>query len=310
MRIRVLSVFLVTLLGMASCGDDSGGATGGEAVVAVTTTVLGDVVDRLVGDQAEVVTVMPRGASPHDFQASARQAAQLADADLIVVNGGAFEEGLLSVVSAAEGDGVPVVAALDVLPADGGADANGEEDEHAHEGDAHFFTDPLLMAEVVEGIADALVERVPAIEEGQLRADAEALVSELEALHAEIEGILDAVPEDRRVLVTDHDVFSSFADRYGFEVVATVIPSGSTSDGVSGGALAELADTLARNGVAAVFTEQTASADLAETLAAEVGDVEVVALYAETLGPVDSEAGTYDGMMRVNAARIAAALGA
>lgn len=312
--IRVLSVLLVTLLSIASCGDDSGGATGGEPVVAVTTTVLGDVVDRLVGDQAEVVTVMPRGASPHDFQASARQAAQLADADLIVVNGGGFEEGLLSVVSAAEGDGVPVVAALDVLPADGGADANDEEhaedDERAHEGDAHFFTDPLLMAEAVEGIADALLEHVPAIEEGQLRADADALVSELEALHAEIEGILDAVPEDRRVLVTDHDVFSSFADRYGFEVVATVIPSGSTSDGVSGGALAELADTLARNGVAAVFTEQTASADLAETLAAEVGDVEVVALYAETLGPVDSEAGTYDGMMRVNAARIAAALGA
>src|SRR3546814_12328924 len=63
----------------------------------------------LVGDLAEVVTIIPPGANAHDFQASAREAGVLADADAIVINGGGFAEGLLSVVEGAETDGVPVL---------------------------------------------------------------------------------------------------------------------------------------------------------------------------------------------------------
>ncbi|HEU5083359.1 MAG TPA: metal ABC transporter substrate-binding protein [Acidimicrobiales bacterium] len=306
----LLTLLAASLLLVAACGDDDGAAAGGGPRIAVTTAVLGDVVGQLLAGQAEVVTIMPRGASPHDFQASAQQAASLAGADAIVVNGGGFEEGLLSVVEAAAADGVPVVEALDAA---GEEEAAGHEaadgDEHEHEAGVHFFTDPLLMADAVEGIADGLASVVPALDEDRLQASADELREELEVLHGELAGVLDAVPADRRKLVTDHDVFGAFAERYGFEVIDTVVPSGTTSDGVSGGSLARLADTLRRAGVRAVFTEATASADLAETLAAEVGDVEVVPLHAETLGPEGSGAGTYAGMLRENAARIAAALG-
>jgi zinc/manganese transport system substrate-binding protein len=318
-----------------------------DVTIAVTTTVLGDVVTDLVGDLAEVVTIMPAGANAHDFQASAREAAVLADADAIVVNGGGFEEGLLSVIEGAESDGVPVLDALSLLEggeapedqddhadddhgdeddhgheddddhgheddddhADEDEHGHGDEDGHAHDDDAHFFTDPLAVAEVVDGLADELVEQVPALDAAALREQADALIGDLEELHAELEETLAGIPEDRRVLVTDHDVLGSFADRYGFEVRATVIPTGSTSDGVSGGALAELASLLRDTGIPAVFVEQTASSDLADTLAAEVGDVEVVALYAESLGAEGSEADTYAAMMRLNAQRIADALG-
>lgn len=307
----LLTLLAASLLLAAACGDDDGAAAGGGPRIAVTTAVLGDVVGQLLAGQAEVVTIMPRGASPHDFQASAQQAASLAGADAIVVNGGGFEEGLLSVVEAAAADGVPVVEALDATGAgeDEAADHDAADgDEHEHEAGAHFFTDPLLMATAVEGIADELAAVVPALDEDRLQASADELRQELEALHEELAEVLDAVPADRRQLVTDHDVFGAFAERYGFEVIDTVIPSGTTSDGVSGGSLARLADTLRRAGVRAVFTEATASAELAETLAAEVGDVEVVALHAETLGPEGSAAGTYAGMLRENAERIAAAL--
>ncbi|HAS09395.1 MAG TPA: zinc ABC transporter substrate-binding protein [Acidimicrobiaceae bacterium] len=304
---------------LAACGSDDADP-GDEAVrptVAVTTTVLGDVVAQLVGDLAEVVTIMPPGASPHDFQASAREAADLAAADVIVVNGGGFEEGLLSVVEGAESDGVPVLSALELLGGDDHAeeddhaddDEHADDDGHAHDDDAHFFTDPLAVAEVVEALAAALPAQVPGLDAEELAQQADDLVGDLEDLHQELVETLAVVPDDRRVLVTDHEVFDSFAARYDFEVLATVIPAGSTSDGVSGGALAELAQVLQRAGVTAVFTEQTASADLAETLADEVGDVEVVTLNAETLGPDGSEADTYAGMMRSNAQRIADALG-
>jgi zinc/manganese transport system substrate-binding protein len=337
-RLRSVNALLAALIAVtlvAACGSgesepegvpagETESAASGDLTVAVTTTVLGDVVSQLVGDLAEVVTIMPPGANPHDFQASARDAAQLADADAIIVNGGGFEEALLSVVRGAESDGVPVLDALELLadhaePAEedhgheDGEEEGAHEDEgeqgHAHDGDAHFFTDPLAVAAVVDGLAEALPEQVPGLDAAQLREQADALVADLEALHAEIESTLEVVPADQRVLVTDHDVLESFAERYGFEVVATVIPTGSTSDGVSGGALAELAEVLRATGVPAVFTEQTASAELADTLAAEVGDVAVVPLYAESLGPEGSEAATYAAMMRVNAERIADALG-
>lgn len=309
---RLLALVLATLLVATACGDEDDAASGGDRpTVAVTTTVLGDVVMRLVGDQADVVTIMPLGASPHDFQASAREAAVLVDADAIIVNGGGFEEGLLSVVDAAEADGVPVIVALDLL--EGGAegdDAHADEDEGGHDDDAHFFTDPLAMAEAVEGMASALGEVVPVLDVELLEAATQSLVADLTTLHEEVDALLSVVPAERRVLVTDHDVFSSFAERYGFEVVGTVIPSGSTSDGVSGGGLARLAEVLRAEGVRAVFTEQTSSPELAETLAAEVGDeVAIVSLFAESLGPDGSGAATYSDMMLTNAERIADALG-
>lgn len=309
----VLLVALLTAAALASCGSDGDAAEGGEpgVTIAVTTTVLGDVVGDLVGELAEVVTIMPPGANAHDFQASARDAAVLTEADAIVVNGGGFEEGLLSVVEGAEGDGVPVLDALVLL---GGAREEGEDradaaEGHAHDGDAHFFTDPVAVAEVVDALAAALPEVVPSLDAAALADRADTVIAELEALDDELEATLAGVPTDRRVLVTDHDVLGSFADRYGFEIIATVIPTGSTSDGVSGGALADLAALLRETGTSAVFTEQTASDELADTLASEVGDVTVVPLYAESLGPEGSEAATYAAMMRVNAQRIADALG-
>lgn len=290
--LRALIVPAAAALALTACGA-GGDADDANVTIAVTTTVLGDVVTDLVGDLAEVVTIMPAGANAHDFQASAREAAVLAGADAIVVNGGGFEEGLLSVVDGAESDGVPVLDARSLLEG----------------GEAHFFTDPLAVAEVADGLADELAEQVPTLDAAALRAQGDALIADLEELHAELEETLADVAEDRRVLITDHDVLGSFADRYDFEILATVIPTGSTSDGVSGGALAELVSVLRSTGVPAVFVEETAGSDLSDTLAAEVGDVEVVPLYAESLGAGGSEADTYAAMMRVNAQRIADALG-
>src|SRR3546814_13922931 len=98
----------------------------------------------LVGDLAEVVTIIPPGANAHDFQASAREAGVLADADAIVINGGGFEEGLLSVVEGAATDGVPVLDALGLLdgtdPEGGAVNAGAAGDAHPHEGP--FFHEP------------------------------------------------------------------------------------------------------------------------------------------------------------------------
>ena len=339
------------------------------ATIVVTTNILGDVVAAVVGDLADVEVIMPLGADPHDFAPSVKQAAAMEDADLLVVNGANFEEGMLGVIDSVADSGTPVFAFADAMTLlEGGAHDHGDDDhdhegettegdthddhddhddhdhdgeksegdthDHDHEGethddhdhdgeksedethddhdhgglDPHLWTDPARMIDGVNGLAAALAA-VEAIDVAAIEAQAEAYVAELEALDAEIEASLGAIPAEDRVLVTNHEVFAYFADRYGFEVVGAVVPSLTTSAETSVRELEELAAIIEAEGITAIFAETTQSTDLAEALAGEVGgDVAIVELFTESLGEPGSGAETYIDLMRTNAELIVAAL--
>jgi zinc/manganese transport system substrate-binding protein len=307
-----------------ACGDDgsadAGAGSADTPAIAVTTSVLGDVVSEMTGDLATIDVVMPANTDPHEFQPSARDAADLREADVVVANGAGFEAGLEETIHGAEDDGTPVFEAIDhVAILQVSEDAPAEEDEHAdeegegdeaHEGvDPHFFNDPARMATAAEALSGFLADEVPALDTAAFRDRAAAYVAELRALDAEVEATLAVVPPERRKLVTNHDVFGYFAERYGFVVVGAVIPSITTQASASAGDIDALAATITTEGVPAVFADTSSPEDLADTLASEVGgDIAVVALYSESLGEPGSGADTYAGMMRTNAARIAEAL--
>jgi zinc/manganese transport system substrate-binding protein len=316
-RHPLIATATVAGLAVAACGDDGGSAGGDDrAAIVVTTPILGDVVENLTGGMAEIEVIMPAGIDPHEFQPSARQAASVRDADVLVANGGGFEAGLEDTIDAAADDGVAVFEAVDHVETLTGPEGDDHDDEpvddgHGDEGvDPHFFTDPARMATAAEALAEVLADEVPALDGPEFRDHADAYVAELRALDAEVAAILEPVPAERRKLVTDHDVFAYFADRYGFEVVGAVIPSTTTQASPSAGDIDDLAALIEREGVPAVFANTSSPADLADTLAAEGGDVEVVSLFSESLGDEASGAGTYAGMVRTNATRIADALAA
>lgn len=299
-RTLVALAATLSLAASAGCTDDAPG-TGARPEVVVTTSILGDVVARLVGDDADVEVIMPRGVDPHEFAPSPRQAIAMRDADVVVANGAGFEVSLAdALATAAGGDGL-VIEAIDLIEPLA-------DDEGAI--DPHFFTDPARVATAARAIADRLVDQVEGLDDARTRRRADAYIGEVEETDAEIERILAAVPSDRRKLVTNHDVFAYFADRYGFEVVGVAIPGGSTLGEPSAGELAELAGTVEASGVTTIFADASSPSDLAEALADEVGaDVAVEDLYTESLGPVGSEAGTYLDLIRTDAERIAAGLG-
>ena len=275
---------------VAGCSNGEPGSSGDRPTIVVTTSILGDVVSRVVGDAASVTVVMPPGADPHDFQPSARQVAELRSADVVVINGGGFEEGLADIIESAQRDDV---ATFDAAAAGGG--------------DPHFFTSPPAMRGAVSSLGGFLAEELPAIA-GDVRTGAASYVVELDRLDAEIEAVLEPVPAARRKLITNHDVFGAFAERYGFEVIGTVLPGPTTNTGGAAGRLAELAAAIERAGVPAVFADESSSHALADAVAGEVQGVEVVGLFTESLGPAGSEGASYVEMMRTNARRIAAAL--
>ena len=303
-RKPVAAVALALLaFALAACGDDDGAAraSGDRPHVVVTTSVLGDVVAELVGDEAVVDVIMPPGVAPHEFQASAQQVASMRGADVLVINGAGFEEGLTDAIEAAEQDGVPTFAAIDAVDT--------LELEGGEGTDPHFFTDPARMATAAPAIAGFLVDEVPGLDTPAFAGHVRATIDDLQVLDSQVERTLSAVPPGRRTLVTNHEVFGYFADRYGFDVVGAVIPAGTTQAEPSAEQLDELAHTIEEQNVPAIFVETSSPTRLAEALADEVGDVEVVELFSESLGDEGSDGETYADMMHTNAERIAEALG-
>jgi zinc/manganese transport system substrate-binding protein len=298
MRTVLALILLTTSLG--ACGAGGGDDTS-EAHVVVTTNILGDVVSNLVGADAEVEVIMPPGVDPHDFAPSARQADAMREADALVVNGLGFEAGLVDTVDAAEEDGVRVITAADAVETLPGGDEEGGVDPH-------LFTDPTRVRAAAALIADQLVQEIPDLDTPVFEDRVDAYLAELDALDAEVEGLLAPIPVERRVLVTNHEVFGYFADRYDFEVLGAVIPGGSTLAEPSAADLADLAALIAQRDVPAIFADTSSPTRLADALAAEGLDVEVVEVYSESLGEPGSDGDTYLDMVRTNAERIAAAL--
>lgn len=314
LRLLALAVLAGVL---AACGASSSepedAATDGAPgpVVVATTTILGDMVGQIVGEEGTVEVLMAPGQDPHGFAPSAQQAERLREADLVVANGLGLEEAARDVLEAAEADGVPVVhvaEAVDPLaPAESAAEHEEHADEeHAHEeGDPHVWFDPLRMAEGARVVGGALTD----VAEGDWAARAEEVAADLEDTHEQVAEILAGVPDACRRLVTNHDTLRYLAARYDFEVIGTVIPGTSTAAQPAARDFAALAEVLRETGAPAIFAETTQATRLAEALAEEVGrDIEIVELYTGSLGEPGSGADTYAGMLTTDAQRIADAL--
>jgi zinc/manganese transport system substrate-binding protein len=271
--------------------------------IIVTTNILGDVVRQVVGDEAEVTTLMKPNADPHSFEISAQQAARMSEADLIVANGLGLEEGLEQHLKRTAKSGVKVFAAgeqVRTLSYSSG-DAEGTADPH-------FWTDPARMIDVVTALEGSL-SSVKGIHPGVVSERATAYRDRLKDLDREMEKSFASIPDGQRALVTNHHVFGYLADRFGFRVIGAVIPGGTTLAAPSAAELHALAEAIRDAGVPAIFAESSQPDRLVQVLAREAGlDVDVVALYTESLSERGQEAETYLAMMRTNTDRITAAL--
>ena len=336
----VSALSLATALVLSGCVDLSGetdlAAPPAESPspalsIVVSTTVLGGVVSDIArcaeGDDQAVTVVMPVGVDPHDFQPSSAHVASMVAADLVIVNGLGLEEGLLPALDSIGSDGARVLeigALIDPLPFGAEAEehsedehhddhadedhseSGAEEDDHAHGAyDPHFWMDMDRMA----AAARLIGEEVETFGAEGYSACGEEVAASIEGAEQELLDTLAGVPDARRILVTDHDALSYFAESFGFRVIGVVIPGGSTLGEPNSQELAALVSVIQDQDVPAIFGDATLSNEILEILAAEAGrDVQVVSLSIGSLGGPDSGATSYEEMMMTNADRIAQAL--
>ena len=185
----------------------------------------------------------------------------------------------------------------------------GSSDDHNHAAgscDPHVWTDPVNVGLWALMIRDTLSTLDPANAD-QYAANTDAYLAELAALSASIQAKINSVPQEHRIIVTNHLAFNYFAARYGLTLAGVVIPGGSTTSEPSVQDVLALIETIQDHHVPAIFTETTVSEDLAQQIADESGAV-IVRLYTGSLSEVDGPAATYLDYMQYNASVIADAL--
>jgi zinc/manganese transport system substrate-binding protein len=319
MRIVFISVVAIaSLVAVAGCGSDDDDAGGDGPNVVATTGIVADIAEAVAGPDVEVEQVIPDGSSPHDFELSAQDRQVIEEADLLIASGAGLEAGIpLDEVDAPQWTLTDHVGEL--LPfTEAGAHEHAEEEhaaeeeehaaeeEHEHGGDdPHVWMDPTRVAAALPALADALSEADPSGASGYDQR-AQAYAKGLEGLDTELDRRLASVPAADRELVTSHDSLGYFADRYGFEVVATAFPASGPEAEASAGLIDEVEDAVREHDVPAVFAQEEDDPETLRLIADETGVEIEEALIIESPGT----AGSYEEMLRQDAALIAAALGA
>ena len=293
---------------------ETGGATDtGKLKVVATTTIVGDVVSEIGGDLIDLTVLLPVGTDPHGFDPTPQDVAKLADADVIFANGLGLEEFLDSMIESAgvENKVVYVSDGIDLLRSEEHHDEDegeehhdedeGEEhhDEHNHGGiDPHTWFSPLNVMVWIHNIAYALSDVDPDSAQAYAHNE-EVYEAELVELDTWIREQVAQIPEDNRNLVTDHSLFTYFADEYSFTQVGALIPGYSTVSEPTAQELAQIEDAIEDLNVKAVFVGYTVNPVLGERVADDTG-TELVFVYTGALSETDGAAATYLHYIRYN----------
>ncbi len=279
--------------------------------VVATTSIIGDVVAQVGGDEIELLKLMDPGQDPHSYEPSAGDLTAVSKGDVIFVNGWNLEEGLADDLSTISENTpvIPVNANIDPLEFDGEKNADHDKDNGSHEYsqvDPHTWFAVANVQQWVENIIVVLSELDPA-NAAIYGSNGQAYIMELEDLDQALRRKIETIPVKERILVTNHDSFGYFAKEYGFKIVGTVMPSSSTLAEPSAGDLANLIGLLEREDLCTIFTETTLSDSLPQTVGQELRNceqVKILPLYSGSIGPPGSGADSYRGMMETNVSAI------
>jgi ABC-type Zn uptake system ZnuABC Zn-binding protein ZnuA len=297
-RLLVIAAAAALAFVAGACGEDDAGSARDSGVrVVATTTQAADLVRNVAGDRAEVTELLTADVDPHDYELRPRDVEALTDADLVVRSGGDLDAWLDDAIEQS-GAQAAVVTLMDFVPAVQRGHEQEREDASPGDGpagedvDPHWWQNPRNAVAAVREIERALAAADPAGAQAY-RARKARYQAKLEALDRAVADCWRRVPARQRKLVTTHDALGYYAERYGLEVVGTVIPSLSTQGQPSAGELADLVATIRREGVEVVFAESAVDSKVERAIAAEAGAAIGRALWADTLGPEGSGGATY-----------------
>jgi ABC-type Zn uptake system ZnuABC Zn-binding protein ZnuA len=281
---------LAVLLSVVACRQQPPADSGGETtrpLVAATIFPVADLTRAVAGSSADVVTILPSGASPATFEPAPDVVRRLAGARLVVAVGAAADDwagGLSRAV------GAPLLTLTRTITLEYG-------------NNPHVWLDPILVRDaILPQVTDALARALPEAATSIRTRAAESRES-LTALDRDIRATLSDVQS--RAFVATHAAWPYFAARYGLRQVGVLYAAPGRESGPR--ELAALVDEARRAGVHAVFTEpqlgDTGVRALADELHARIGTLDPLG------GPAVAGRDSYEALLRYDAREFARTLG-
>ncbi|MBC6444562.1 MAG: zinc ABC transporter substrate-binding protein [Alphaproteobacteria bacterium GM202ARS2] len=273
-------------------------------LVVASTAMISQPASRLFGDTAHVVTLMKEGTDPHLYRPTRADMVALARADVVLWTGADLEANLRRPIDSLVAERQLVLTLMDFVPPAQRLSVRGSS------ADPHIWMDPLLWRSVFAQAVSVLEERFPK-QAANYRQRWQDIADDWQNLHTAIETMTSSLPASQRVLITAHDAFSYFGRRYNIGVEG--IQGISTESEAGLRRMRSLIDMIIAKRIPAIFSEASVSPRhvlsllegvQARGIALQLGGV----LYGDSMGHPHSIEGTYEGMMRHNAATIVRAL--
>lgn len=300
---RFLLLLVWVLSGVSGCAPrEVAPADSGRPVVLATTTIVGDIVDRVAGDSVHVEVLLPVDADPHDYILRPADLVRVSKADLIFLNGASLE-GPMETTLRRAARRIPIVSLDRNIPLRYFDEMSDSDHVHAPDCnhgpvDPHYWADPHLVMIWADTIAEALSE-IDAVSSKDYHARAESLKRSLADLDAWIVEQVQRIPLGQRLLVTDHLSLGYFADRYGFDQKGVIIRSFDSMAQPSARDIAALVDVLKKHDVPAIFVGASVNPRLAEQIGRDTG-TQLAMLHSGALTGPQGSAPDYFAYMRSN----------
>jgi zinc/manganese transport system substrate-binding protein len=297
-RIGISAAIAAVLLtaGCAGTGHDGTAAVAGTGLAVVATTPeVADFARTIGGSDVTVTQIIKPNVDPHEYEPTPADIRAVGAAKIVVKNGVGLEQWLDPTIASAGFAGTVV---------------DSSEGVQIRNDDPHIWHDPRNAKVMVANIEKALAA-ADAPHAAAYRKNLTVYTAALDKLDADNEAAFARIPADQRKLVTNHDAFGYYVERYRLQFVGSVIPSLDTSAELSARQLNDLVARIKATGTRAVFTESSLPPRSAEAIAQQAG-VKVIggedALYGDSLGAVGTPQGTYLGAERHNTQVITSAL--
>lgn len=266
-------------------------------LVVASASIFADMVKNISGGEVRVEMVVPIGGDPHIFEPTPESVRLVAAADLVLINGLTFEGWMNELIanSGTRAKTVTITKGIETI----------ESEEYENSADPHAWMTANNGLTYIKNIRDALIELDP-FNRKIYEFNAGVYLQQLEDLDREIFALIETIPEKQRVLITSHDAFRYFGRYYGIRVEAAL--GTSTDADVQTDDVNRLTNIIRDTGVPAIFVESTINPKLIRQIAEDTDVIIGGSLYADSLGEEDTQAGTYEGMLKFNVATIVGAL--
>lgn len=273
--------------------------------VVASFSILGDMTQRVGGERVQVHTLVAQESDAHVYQPTPADAKTLSRATLVIVNGFGFEGWIGRLVKSSGYRGKVLTASTGIrilkrphVQGENHADHDGEVDPHA-------WQDLSNALRYVDNIAQALSDADPA-GKAVYQTNATKYKQEIGALDGELRRSFNAIPAERRKVVTSHDAFGYFSRAYGISFIS---PVGINTDAEPSAAdVGRIIKQIRREKIPAAFIESFSDPRLLERIRLESGARIGGTLYSDSLSKADGPAPTYLDMMRHNAKTLTMAL--